>query len=192
MKLRTAMLVLGFISLLLPAVPQATAQTATQTLSGALLSEIELHPAYSYIGRAKFNADKSGRLEDDYFGYPVSRAYPAGEGKNAPGLPQSYYVTAKVRNAGSKNIKAVGWEMTFFRDPARTEKLGCLATSVRGQVKPGRTKELKQHASGLLLRGRASAHRDVNLRWVQYADGTVWQSFDYLKVSRDERGRCRM
>ncbi|HEX8634795.1 MAG TPA: hypothetical protein VF703_11665 [Pyrinomonadaceae bacterium] len=191
MKLRTAMLALGFISLIL-AVPQATAQTPTQTLSGVLLSEIDVHPAYSYIGRAKFNADKSGRLEDDYFGYPVSRAYPAGEGRNAPGLPQNYYVTAKVRNAGSKKIKAVGWEMTFFGDPGRTEKLGCITTSVRGRVNPGQTKELKHHGYGRLLRGRATAHRDVNLLWVQYADGTVWQSFDYLKVSREERGRCGM
>ncbi len=191
MKLRTAMLALGFISLL-SAVPQATAQTVAPTLSGVLLSEIDVHPAYSYIGRAKFNADKSGSLEDDYFGYPMSRAYPSGEGKHAPGLPQNYYVTAKVRNAGSKKIKSVGWEMTFFRDPGRTEKLGCITTSVRGQVKPGQTKELKQHVYGLLLEGRASAHRDVNLLWVQYADGTVWQSFDYLKASPGERGRCRM
>lgn len=180
MKLKTAVLALALISLL-PSVPRVAAQTTPQTSSGVQLSDIDVHPAYAYIGRAKFNAEMSGRPEDDYFGYPVSRSAPSGE--NAPGLPQHYYVTAVVRNTGTKKIKSVQWEMIFFRDAAKTEKLGCMATSLRGQVKPGQAKALKQSSYGP-LRSRTSAHRELKLLRVVYADDTAWESLDYLKTMR--------
>lgn len=195
MKLKTAILALGLISLL-PFVPrvaaqtavQTAAQTAAQTSPGVQLFDIDLHPVYAYIGRAKFNAEMSGRPEDDYFGYPVSHTGPS---KNGPGLSQHYYLRAVVHNTGSKKIKSVEWEMTFFRDAARTEKLDCMSTSLRGQVKPGQTKALKQQAYGP-LRSRTSAHREVKLLRVVYTDGTAWESFDYLKVMREgaRRSSC--
>jgi hypothetical protein len=180
MKLKTAMLVLGLISLL-PSVPRVAAQTAAQTPHGVQLSDVDVHPAYAYIGGAKFNAEMSGRPEDDYFGYPVSRSAPSSE--NAAGLPQHYYVTAVVRNTGAKRIKSVAWEMIFFRDAARTEKLGCMATSLRGQVRPGQAKALKQASYGP-LRSRTSAHRELKLLRVVYTDDTAWESFDYIRMMR--------
>jgi hypothetical protein len=187
MKLKTAILALGLISLL-PSVPRVAAQTASptaaqtaaQTPPGVQLSDIDLHPVYAYIGRAKFNAEMSGRPEDDYFGYPVSRTGPS---KTGPGLSQHYYLRAVVHNTGSKKIKSVSWDMIFFRDAAKTEKLGCMSASLRGQVKPGQTKALKQEAYGP-LQSRMSAHRELKLLRVVYTDGTAWESFDYLKRMR--------
>jgi hypothetical protein len=184
MKLKT-----GFIAAALAAVLFAVSPTYAQTAPDVQLSDIKWQPTFSYISGARFNADKSGRLEDDYFGYPVSRPYPFEESKGAPYLPpQAYYLTAKVTNNEAKTIRSVVWEITYFEDAARTQKLGCRKASLVGHVSPGKTRTLRQHLSA--GRFKTTPYSTTNLLRVDYTDNTAWLSAEQLRLNRGERQAC--
>jgi hypothetical protein len=184
MKLKT-----GFIAAALVAVLFAVPQTYAQTTPDVRLSDVEWQPTFGYISGVRFNADKSGRLDEDYFGYPVSRPYPFEESKGAPYLPpQAYHLTAKVTNNEAKTIRSVVWETTYFEDAAKTQKLGCRKGILVGHISPGKTRTLRQH----LVAGRfkTTAYSTTNLLRVDYTDNTAWLSAEQLRLNRGERRPC--
>ncbi|MDQ1557228.1 MAG: hypothetical protein QOD32_288 [Pyrinomonadaceae bacterium] len=185
-KPRTAFIVATALVASLLAIPVTSAQT---TAPDVQLSGVEWQPIFSYISGARFNADKSGRLEDDYFGYPQSRPFPYEESKGAPYLPQQgYNLIAKVTNNETKTIRAVVWEVTYFKDADKTQTLACRTTSLLGHVSPGKTKTLRQTLSAGKF--KTTPYSTANLLRVDYTDNTAWLSSDLLKIKSGERRPC--
>ncbi|HJR09174.1 MAG TPA: hypothetical protein VJ842_18080 [Pyrinomonadaceae bacterium] len=184
MKRRTGMIAAALVAALSFALPLASAQN-TQTSPVVELSDIKIRSGFGYISGTRFNADRSGRPEDDYPGYPVSRMLPPEAGKGASFLPrQNYYVTARVKNTGAKTVKYVNWEITYFADANKTQKLGCHSSRIVGKVKPGQTKSLRGIVSANHL--KTTPYSTTNILRVEYSDRTVWETEGF---SRDRFDR---
>ncbi|MDX6272347.1 MAG: hypothetical protein QOD28_3570 [Acidobacteriota bacterium] len=186
-KPRTAFIVATALVASLLAIPVTSAQT---TVPDVQLSGVEWQPNFSYISGARFNADKSGRLEDDYFGDPQSWSFPYEERNGgAPYLPrQGYNLVAKVTNNETKTIRVVVWEVTYFKDADKTQTLGCRTGSLVGHVSPGKTRTLRQTLSAEKF--KTTPYSTANLLRVDYTDNTAWLSSDMLKIKSGERRRC--
>ena len=182
LRLRTGMIAAALVALLF-ALPLASAQN-TENAPPVELSDIKMWSSFAYISGSKFNADRSGRPEDDFPGYPVSRPLPPEASKGAPYLPrQNYSVTARVRNTGAKTIKYITWEIIYFKDANKTQKLGCHSSTLMGKVAPGQTKSVRGYVSAGNL--KTSPHSTTNILRVQYSDRTVWESESYARSGFD-------
>jgi hypothetical protein len=184
MKRRTGMIAAALaVAALVFALPVASAQN-TQTSPDVELSDIKISSGFAYISGARFNADKSGRPEDDYPGYPVSRMLPPEAGKGAPYLPrQNYSVTARVKNTGAKTIKYVTWEVTYFADAGKTRAIGCHSSKIVGKVAPGKTKSLRGYVSANHL--KTTPYSTTNILFVEYSDRTVWEKEGFSRARFD-------
>ena len=186
LKLRSGFIAAALVASLLFAIPVTSAQ---KTSPDVQLSNIEWQPLFGYISGARFNADKSGRLEDDYFGYPRSQPFPYEESKGAPYLPQQgYTLIAKVTNNETKTIRSTVWEVTSFKDATRTRKLGCRTASLLGHVSPGKTRTLRQTLTAVKF--ETTPYSTANLLRVDYTDNTAWLSSDMLMIKSGTRRRC--
>jgi len=184
-KLRTGVIAAGLVALLL-IIP---ARTSAQATPDVRLSGIEWQPISGYISGARFNADKSGRLEDDYFGYPGSLPLPPEENRYAPYLQsQGYNLSAKVTNYETKAIRSVVWDITYFEGASKTQKLGCRRGILLGKISPGKTRTLRQNVSAVKF--QTSSYSTINLLRVVYTDNTAWLSAGQMGPNRGDSLPC--
>jgi hypothetical protein len=110
---------------------------------------------------------------------PTPRPLPA---RTAPSITYVYKI--KVKNTGSKIIKAIFWDYEFL-DPDTQEVMGRRRIASRAKFAPGKIYELDRRfgtpptrlvsADKLDKKYRDQFTERVTIHRINYADGTVWQ-----------------
>lgn len=153
----------------------STMLTALLMLAGAVsaagqqpplqLSGLKWARPISYISDPRFNANKSGRDQDDYpgpSGRPIEGTYLGGN---------RYEVLVRARNTATKKVVAVSIEVVFFKDEQRTEMLSSVTFRQRQVLAPGEAKELRRETYG----APRSRYMEAQVVLVEYADGSWWK-----------------
>ena len=96
----------------------------------------------------------------------------------------TYVYKIKVKNTGSKIIKAISWDYEFL-DPDTQEVLGRRRITSKAKIAPGKIYDLDRRfgtpptrlvsADKLDKKYRDQFSERVTIHRINYADGTVWQ-----------------
>lgn len=136
-------------------------------------ADVELStPSARSIGNMKFNprqtASTWGKDEDDYSpGYtkPASALLPTVVGPD-------YTVEVMAHNMGTKTVKAITWEFSFFADINGKRLFRGQKIRNKKRIAPGATETLFGRVSYPVSQ-RSQYQRAKPLR-IEYTDGTVW------------------
>jgi hypothetical protein len=129
-------------------------------------------------------ASKSGSDENDYF-QSGSEARPLKGLQTKPTNPEGIgKVAVAAHNTGTKTIKAVTWEYTFFSDAEMSQTVQRYRIHSNQQIRVGETKVLKGTVKSypysgtqtLLFTKQPSKYRKVVPLRIEYTDGTIWES----------------
>lgn len=88
-----------------------------------------------------------------------------------------YESSVHLKNEGAKTVRAVEWEHVFFNDEARREVLRRFRFRKKARVEPGAQRFVAGRVNAREYSSLPSRSRQaVELKRVEYSDGSVWQS----------------
>lgn len=116
---------------------------------------------------------------------PIPRSFRTIVASNFSTPLVAYTYQIKVKNSGTKKITAVAWDYVFI-DAVTHEQVGIRQFKTKTNISPNRTGKLSVLSSGspIAVVNAANAGKkpdnkyieQVNIRSVQYEDGTIWQA----------------
>lgn len=92
----------------------------------------------------------------------------------------SYIYQIKIKNNGTKTIKAIAWEYVFL-SPTDNKEIGKLKFLSETDLKPGKTDNLVMRSPNpptLIIQAKDEDRyiEQINIKSIQYTDGTIWKA----------------
>ena len=146
---------------------------------------LEPNERYAALVRAQKAAIK--RRDESLPNQPTEERMPIDLGPQSPAKEApdpTYLYKIRVKNTGSKTIKAISWEYEF-RDPDTQKVMGSRRVDSPARIAPGKNHKLERRfftpptgivpANKLGREYRNQFTERVIIHRIDYADGSVWQ-----------------